>query len=58
MVEVSCAAIIRKIMWFTMSSSVKRFPSASVASHSREKRSCEGLARFFGMRVRMNLSST
>jgi len=28
-VEVSCAAIIKKIMWLTMSVSLKVFPSSS-----------------------------
>jgi hypothetical protein len=33
-VDVSCAAIIRKIMWLTMSSSVKRLPSSSSVWHN------------------------
>ena len=50
-VEVSCAAIIKKIMWLTTSSSVKLWPSSSCAWHSTLNMSVLSERRFSPIRA-------
>jgi hypothetical protein len=56
-VEVSCAAISRKIMWLTTSRSVNRVPSSSSTRVSTENRSSPPAARAAGSWPVRNRSS-
>ena len=58
MVDVSCAAISRKIMWLTTSSSLNRWPSSVSMWHRAENRSVPVDRARAGMCRRKNSSST